>query len=139
MNAMHQNAYDFDAAQAHFRAKAQFTTGTHELELLVTDAAKSDVGPFAIVDLRYPADFAKGHVPGAINLPRNKWTQAAIERAGLSKDGVNYLYCYTQTCHLAAEAAVELTRLGYRAVEVEGGWASWVAGGYRVEPTVAAA
>lgn len=139
MNAMHRKAYDLTAAQAHFQAKAQFTTGTHELELLVNDAGKTDVGPFAIVDVRYPADFAKGHVPGAINLPRNKWTQDAIAKAGLSRDGVNYLYCYTQTCHLAAEAAVELVRLGYRVVEVEGGWAGWVAGGYRIEPTAAAA
>lgn len=138
MNAMHLKGYDLVAAQEHFQARTQFTTGAHELEVLIGEAAKADVGEFRIVDVRYPGDFAKGHVPGAINLPKNKWgNAAAIEKAGLSKDGINYLYCYNPTCHLAAESALELTRLGYRVVEVEGGWSTWVGNGYAIEPAAA--
>ena len=134
MNAKHLKGYDLAAAQAHFAARARFTTGSHELEQLVDQASKgADLGDFKVVDVRYPADFAQGRVPGAVNLPSNKWTAAGAEKAGLTKDGINYLYCYNPTCHLAAEAAVELTRLGYRVVEVEGGWSTWVANGYRIE------
>jgi len=138
MNRTHLQGYDLATAQAHFRARSQFTTGAHELDLLVAEAATKDVGPFKVVDVRYPADFAKGHVPGAINLPSNKWTAAGAEKAGLSKDGINYLYCYNPTCHLAANAAVALIALGYQVVEVEGGWSTWTANGYPIEPTATA-
>jgi rhodanese-related sulfurtransferase len=134
MNAKHLKGYDLAAAQAHFAARVRFTTGAHELEQLVDQASKgADLGDFKVVDVRYPADFAQGRVPGAVNLPSNKWTAAGAEKAGLSKDGINYLYCYNPTCHLAANAAVDLIRLGYRVVEVEGGWSTWVANGYRIE------
>lgn len=140
MNAKHLKGYDLAAAQAHFAARVSFTTGSHELEQLVDQASKgADLGEFKVVDVRYPADFAQGRVPGAVNLPSNKWTAAGAEKAGLSKDGINYLYCYNPTCHLAANAAVELIRLGYRVVEVEGGWSTWVANGYRIEATASVA
>ena len=134
MNSKQNKGYDLAAARAHFAARVAFTTGSHELEQLVDQASKgADVSEFRVVDVRYPADFAQGHVPGAVNLPSNKWTAAGAEKAGLSKDGINYLYCYNPTCHLAAGAAVALIELGYRVVEVEGGWSTWVANGYRID------
>lgn len=140
MNAKHLKGYDLATALEHFQARTQFTTGSHELEQLIGQAEQGlEVGEFRVVDVRYPADFAQGHVPGAINLPSNKWTAAGAEKAGLTKDGVNYLYCYNPTCHLAAEAAVALVRAGYRVVEVEGGWSTWVANGYRVDARAASA
>ena len=51
----------------------------------------------------------------------------------MRKDATHYLYCYTQTCHLAAEAALELTRQGYKVIEVEGGFDGWQNNGYRSE------
>lgn len=113
--------YDIQAAQAYFKAKAGFTTGPHELTGIID--RKKDV---TIVDVRFPTDFRKSHVPGAVNLPKGKWQNVA----GLAKDKVAILYCYNQTCHLAAEAAVELLAQGYRVVEMEGGFATWEANGY---------
>lgn len=117
--------YNLQKAREYFENKVAFTTGVHELEGLI----QQNSGEFLVIDVRFPNDYARGHIPGAINLPKGKWQTAR----GLKKDQVNYLYCYNQTCHLAAEAAVVLTRLGYRVVEVEGGWAAWEANGYRVE------
>jgi rhodanese-related sulfurtransferase len=117
--------YDLQKARDYFEAKTAFTTGAHELDYIV----KQKKGDFVIVDVRYPADYATGHVPGAVNLPKGKWQNPK----GLSKTGINYLYCYNQTCHLAAEAAVELIKLGYQVVEVEGGWATWEANGSPTE------
>jgi len=122
--------YDITQARAHFAAKQSFTTGPHEL-LGIIDR-KDDV---VIVDVRFPADYRKAHIAGAVNLPKGKWHTAA----GLSKDKLNVLYCYNQTCHLAAEAAIELLAQGYRVVEMEGGFATWEANGHPVAASQAQA
>ena len=110
--------YDFAAAAAYFAARNAVTTGPHELS-----GALERKEPVVVIDVRFPSDFAKAHVPGALNLPKGKWHSAA----GLSKDRLNVLYCYDQTCHLAAEAARELVAQGYPVVEMEGGFAAWEA------------
>ena len=118
-------SYDLERAREHFEAKVNFTTGTHEV-LGMVERNREDV---VIVDLRLPSDFRAGHIPGAINLPKGRWEDAR----GLSKDKLHVLYCYSQTCHLAAEAAVALLKQGYRVQEMEGGYATWTAAGYRTE------
>ena len=123
-------SYDIATAREHFAAKQSFTTGPHELLGMID--RKEDV---VIVDVRFPTDFRKAHVPGAVNLPKGKWHTAA----GLSKDKVNVLYCYNQTCHMAAEAALELLARGYPVVEMEGGFATWEANGYPVAASQAQA
>ena len=118
-------SYDLAQAREHFQAKLDFTTGTHEV-LGIIDQGRDDV---IVVDVRLPSDYRAGHIPGAINLPKGRWQNAM----GLSKDNLHVLYCYSQTCHLAAEAAVELLEQGYRVQEMEGGYATWTAAGYRVQ------
>jgi len=125
--------YDFSQAQDFFADRIAFTTGPHELEVLI--GGNTDPSTYQVLDVRYPADFAAGHVPGAINLPNGRWRNPR----GLSKDATIYVYCYNPTCHLAAAAAVELVAQGYRVVEVEGGWDVWVANGYAVEKTAKSA
>ena len=117
-------SYDFEEATRHFRHKVAFTTGTHEV-LGMIDRGRDIV----IGDVRMPADWRKGHSPGAFNLPYGHWDSAK----GLAKDTLNVLYCYSQTCHLAAEAAVRLLTQGYPVVEMEGGFATWEAAGYPIE------
>ena len=117
-------AYDFTAARNHFNAKQSFTTGPHEVTGMID--RRDDI---VIVDVRFPSDFRKGHVPGAVNLPKGKWHEAAGK---LSKDKLNVLYCYNQTCHMAAEAALELIAQGYPVAEMEGGFATWEANSYPI-------
>ena len=118
-------SYDLERAREHFEAKVDLTTGTHEV-LGMIEQRRDDV---IIVDVRLPSDYRAGHIPGAINLPKGRWQNAR----GLSQDKLHILYCYSQTCHLAAEAAVELLKQGYRVQEMEGGYATWTAAGYPVE------
>ncbi len=117
-------SYDIEKAKDFFAAKVAFTTGVNEVEGMLKRG--DDV---VIVDVRLPSDYRKAHVPGAVNLPNGKWPTAT----GLSRDKLNILYCYSQTCHLAAEAALEFLSQGYPVREMEGGFAAWEAGGYAIE------
>lgn len=111
-------------AAEFFTAKMQFTTGPIELDHQLEAKAKINV-----VDVREADDYARGHIPGAINLPKDRWDTLQ----GLMKDRVNVLYCYTQTCHLAATAAVQFAAKGFPVREMEGGFAAWKAAQLTVE------
>lgn len=116
--------YDIEKAKEFFTAKAAFTTGLHEVDGMIKRG--EDI---VVVDVRLPSDFKRGHLPGAINLPNGQWHKAT----GLSREKTNVVYCYSQTCHLAAQSALELARQGYSVVEMEGGFEGWKASGYAIE------
>jgi len=111
-------------AQEYFAAKMAFTTGPVELNRALNT---NDV---AIIDVRAEEDYAKGHIPGAVNLPKTKWSTLA----GLHKDKTNVLYCYSQVCHLAAAAALEFAGKGFPVMELEGGFDEWREHDLAIEP-----
>ena len=108
---------DISRAKAFFEDKMAFTTGPVELSQLI----KSGGTDFNIIDVREAEDYAKGHIPGAINLPREKWGTFS----GLSKDKVNIVYCYTHVCHLAAKANSLFAKNGFPVMELDGGFEQW--------------
>lgn len=103
-------------AEKFFTAKTEFTTGPMELQHMIEDAENIN-----IIDVRMAADYDKGHIPGAINLPRDEW----LIHTGMSKNKNNVIYCYSEVCHLAAEAAKEFACEGYPVIELEGGFDEW--------------
>ena len=107
---------DPQKAKEYFEAKISFTTGPVELERMMKQGENIN-----IMDVRAAEDYAEGHIPGAVNLPKDKWQ--TLE--GLRKDKTNVLYCYSQVCHLAATAAVEFASKGYPVMELEGGFRAW--------------
>ena len=110
-------------AREFFENKIAFTTGPVELERMMKE------GNVNIVDVRAADDYAKGHIPGAVSLPKDRW--ATLQ--GLRKDRVNVLYCYSLVCHLAATAAVQFAAQGYPVMELDGGWRWWSEDGFDVE------
>ncbi len=112
-------------AKAYFEDKLAFTTGPVELERWI----KTGENNLVVVDVRAAEDFAKDHIPGAINLPKDKWDNPQ----GLSKDKTNVIYCYTQQCHLAANACVQFASRGYPVMELEGGFEAWKANDLDIE------
>jgi len=109
--------HDPAKARAYFEDKLAFTTGPVELDRWI----KTGEDNLVVVDVRAAEDFAKGHIPGAINLPKDKWDSPQ----GLSRDKTNVVYCYTQECHLAANACVQFSSRGYPVMELEGGFEAW--------------
>ena len=103
-------------ALAYFQDKLAFTTGPVELSRWIE--AKQ---PVNIIDVRLPDAYGDGHVPGAVNLPKDQWGTLK----GVAKDRLNVLYCYSQVCHLAATAAAEFAARGYSVMELEGGFDTW--------------
>jgi len=104
-------------ALKYFQQKLDCTTGPIEVSHWLEEKA-----PVQVIDVRRPEDYNKGHIPGAANLPREQWETAK----GLAKDKTNVVYCYSQTCHLAASAAVVFAKKGFSIVELEGGFNTWL-------------
>lgn len=84
-----------------------------------------------VVDVRTPAEFRAGHIPGAINLPLDQ-IDAHLRRIVGDAGGHMVLVC--QSGGRACQAFDALTGAGLGAVEVlEGGMSSWVTAGGPVE------
>ncbi len=109
--------HDPARARAYFEDKLAFTTGPVELERWI----KAHEDNLVVIDVRAAEDFEKGHIPGAINLPKDRWDTLR----GLSKEKTNVVYCYTQQCHLAANACVRFASRGYPVMELDGGFEAW--------------
>lgn len=107
---------DAAKARAFFEDKVNYTTGPVEVDRMLKEHQNINV-----IDVRAEEDYAKGHIPGALNLPKEKWSTAE----GLSRDRTNIVYCYSQVCHLAAKAALEFASKGYPVMELDGGFDEW--------------
>ena len=103
-------------AREFFLDKITFTTGPVELSHALEEG--TDI---VVVDVRAEEDYREGHIPGAINLPQEKWDTYE----GLSRDKLNVLYCYTNVCHLGATAAVQFAGEGFSVMEMDGGFEAW--------------
>ena len=107
---------DPQGARKHFEDKIRYTTGPVEVSRMLTSG--EDI---VVVDVRAAEDYQKGHIPGSINLPQERWQSFD----GLRKDRTNVVLCYSVVCHLAAKACYEFAGAGYRVMEMDGGFEAW--------------
>jgi rhodanese-related sulfurtransferase len=86
---------------------------------------KDDWKKFFVIDARDKDQFAKEHIPGAVNI---EWRRALAERSRIPKDKPVLLYCNSGT--LSAQAGFALRVAGYENVRIlQGGYAEWKAKG----------
>ena len=78
--------------------------------------------PFVIVDVRRPDEFAKGHIPGAINVPNEG---IADEQPAELPDLDQVLLVHCQTGRRSAAASKKLAGIGYTRVLEFGGIMTW--------------
>lgn len=85
-------------------------------------AVKGGNKGYLLVSLQRPADYAKGHVPGAINIPYYDIAKAESLRK-LPRDKKIVLICYVG--HWAGSAALFLNQVGYEAYDMRFGTLGW--------------
>jgi len=95
-------------------------------------------GPdFVLLDVRSPPLFAKGHVPGAINLPHGKIIESKLEQWPMETLFVTY--CAGPHCNGAARGALRLASLGRPVKIMAGGITGWLDEGFTLRSEAAAA
>jgi rhodanese-related sulfurtransferase len=86
---------------------------------------KEEWPKFMVIDARDPAQFAKGHIPGAINMD---WRQVLAKRNTIPKNKPVLIYCNTGS--LSAQAGFALRVAGWENVRIlQGGMSEWQAKG----------
>jgi len=84
-----------------------------------------------IVDVREPGEYAAGHLPGAINIPRGLLEFTVFKKI---PDVNAKIYVYCKTGGRASLATKTLQDMGYtNAILVPLAYAEWVKSGYPVE------
>lgn len=116
-----------DDAAAHLRETLSRTTDPSDVH---ADLERGETG-FVVLDARSPEAFARGHVPGAINLPHRKID--AETTAALRKDVPIVAYCDGTHCNASTKAALRLAGLGFLVKEMIGGMDGWIRDGWDVE------
>jgi rhodanese-related sulfurtransferase len=104
-------------AVSFFQAKLEYEIGPVSL-----DQAIKNKDQIQVIDMRTPELYAKGHVPGAVNVSLEQIERGAHQ---LDKNKTVVTYCYDITCHLATKGALTLAEKGYKVKELVGGWESW--------------
>ena len=120
-------------ALAHFGAQFTFETDCWD----VHEAMQSGAPGFILLDVRGPALFARGHVPGAINLPHGKIV--ASKMAEYPRETLFVVYCAGPHCNGACKAAARLARLGRPVKLMIGGVEGWKDEGFALVVEAAAA
>ena len=110
-------------AEAHFAAELRLETDCWDVHEALAQGAD-----FVLLDVRSPALYAGGHVPGAISLPHGKIVATSLAR--WPADTLFVTYCAGPHCNGAARGALRLARLGRRVKVMAGGIMGWIEDGF---------
>lgn len=119
-------AADPAIAVVHFRAALQFETDCSD----VASALATGTPGFVLLDVRSPALFAQGHVPGAVNLPHGKIVESKL--VDYPADTLFVTYCAGPHCNGATRGALRFAQLGRPVKVMIGGITGWLDEGFRL-------
>ena len=112
-------------AEAHFAAEFTFETDCWDVHESLRAGAD-----FVLLDVRSPALYTKGHVPGAINLPHGKIVHDKL--AQWPETTLFVVYCAGPHCNGAARGALRLAKLGRPVKIMAGGIIGWTDEGFEL-------
>lgn len=99
-------------------------------EISAADSVAALGGSTVFLDVREPNEYALGHIPGAVFLPRGN-LETKIE-AAVPRDSKVVIYCASG--NRSALAADTMSQMGYSDVSsMAGGFRDWVYAGGEVE------
>ena len=110
-----------------------FTTETATLVSPHTMRLRMDSGEvdFVLIDVRATADYERGHIKGAINIPFDGSQEAidkfrqALEDGKKERRGYAIIYCYSYACMLGRKTGQELAKHGISVKELSVGYNDW--------------
>jgi rhodanese-related sulfurtransferase len=114
-------------AEAHFAALLAHETDCWD----VHEAFEREAVDFVLLDVRSPDLYARGHVPGAINLPHRRIVARNI--VPFADDTLFVVYCAGPHCNGADKAALRLARLGRPVKKMIGGIEGWKDEGFALD------
>lgn len=114
-------------AEAHFAKRLSLETDCWD----VHESSRSGSQDFVLLDVRGPAAYARGHVPGALNLPHGKITERRM--AEWPEGTMFVVYCAGPHCNGADRAALRLARIGRPVKLMIGGVTGWIDEGLALE------
>lgn len=120
-------AADSDTAARHFAARLSLETDCADVHAAFA-AGSPD---FVLLDVRGPNAFARGHVPGALNLPHRQMTAERMQEWPPETQFV--VYCAGPHCNGGDRAALNLARLGRPVKLMIGGITGWADEGFGFE------
>lgn len=115
-----------EIAREHFAAEFTFETDCWDVH-----DALSRQPDFVLLDVRSPALFAAGHIPGAISLPHGKIVRSKMQQ--WPDETLFVTYCAGPHCNGAARGALRLAELGRPVKIMAGGITGWIDEGFELE------
>ncbi|MEO3762994.1 rhodanese-like domain-containing protein [Streptomyces sp. B8F3] len=102
---------------------------------LATDQARTRLGELVVIDVRTPAEYASGHLPGAVNIPLDHVRRALDDIRDAAERRDLLVVCASgarseSACKLLAEQ-------GIAAATLVGGTGAWAAAGHDLDTPVA--
>lgn len=113
------------AALSHFSAALTFETDCWDVHDALARGAD-----FVLVDVRSPELYARGHVPGAINIPHRKLIESHLAR--YPAETLFVVYCAGPHCNGGHKGALRLAQLGRPVKLMIGGITGWADEGFEL-------
>jgi len=110
----------------HFASSFAFETDCADVHAAMQDGAPD----FVLFDVRSPALYAAGHVPGALNMPHAKLVEVKLRDYPV--ETLFVVYCAGPHCNGAHRGAERLARLGRPVKLMIGGVTGWLDEGFQL-------
>jgi rhodanese-related sulfurtransferase len=116
---------DNTTAHKHFSSALSFETDCWDVH-----EAMSATPDFVLIDVRSPTLYAKGHVPGAVNIPHGKLVDSKLAEYPI--ETIFVVYCAGPHCNGAHRGAIRLAKLGRPVKMMIGGITGWLDEGFEL-------
>lgn len=120
------------AGQAlYYRDTIPWRSRIAESDLVEAEVARGWGDATIWIDARPDAEFERGHVPGAISLNEDRWSESLSQflNERWSPEKKLVIYCSSQSCNLADDVARRLreeAKLPNEIRVLRGGWEEWL-------------